>query len=45
MQWVQDPSQGNVDNLNNVRSDASRHFENKKKACLKTKVDELETNR
>jgi hypothetical protein len=23
MQWVQDPSQSNVDNLNNVRRDAS----------------------
>jgi hypothetical protein len=26
MQWIQDPSQNNVDNLNNVRRDASRHF-------------------
>ena len=25
MQWIQDPSQSNVDNLNNVRRDASRH--------------------
>ena len=30
--WVQDPSQRNVDNLNNVRREASRHFRNKKKA-------------
>jgi hypothetical protein len=29
MQWMQDPSQSNVDNLNNVRMDASRHFRNK----------------
>jgi hypothetical protein len=35
MQWIQDPSQSNVDNLNNGRSDASRHFRNKKKAYLK----------
>jgi hypothetical protein len=28
MQWIQDPSQSNVDNLNNVRRDASRHFRN-----------------
>jgi hypothetical protein len=28
MQWVQVPSQNNVDNLNNVRRDASRHFRN-----------------
>jgi hypothetical protein len=30
--------------LNNVRRDASRHFRNKKKACLKAKIEELETN-
>jgi len=28
MQWIQDPSRSNVDNLNNVRHDASRHFRN-----------------
>jgi len=26
MQWVQDTSQNNLDNLNNVRREASRHF-------------------
>jgi hypothetical protein len=31
MQWMQDPSQSNVDNLNNVRRDASRHFRNKRR--------------
>jgi len=31
MQWVQDPSQSNVDNLNNVRREASRHFMNKRR--------------
>jgi len=30
MQWLQDPSLSNVDNLNNVRREASRHFRNKK---------------
>jgi hypothetical protein len=30
--------------LNNIRRDASRHFRNKKKAYLKVKVEELETN-
>ena len=30
MQWKQDPSQSNVDNLNDVRRDASRHFRKKK---------------
>ena len=44
MQWVQDPSQNNVDNMNNVRPDASRHFRNKKKAYLRAKIEELETN-
>ena len=43
MQWIQDPSRSNVDNLNNIRSDASRHFGNKKKAYLKVKIEELET--
>jgi hypothetical protein len=44
MQWIQDPSQSNVDNLNNVRRDGSRHFRNKKKAYLKAKIEELETH-
>jgi hypothetical protein len=44
MQWIPDPSQSNVDNLNNARRDASRHFRNKKKVYLKSKIEELETN-
>ena len=44
MQWIQDSSQSDVDNLNNVRRDASRHFRNKKKAYLRAKIEELETN-
>jgi hypothetical protein len=44
MQWVQDPSQSNVDNLNTVRHEASRHIRNKKKAYLKAKIEGLETN-
>jgi len=43
-QCIQDPSQSNLDNLNNVRCNASRHFRNKKKAYLKAKIEELETN-
>jgi hypothetical protein len=43
MQLVQDPSQTNVDNLNKVRHDASRHFRNKKKAYMKAKIEEIET--
>jgi len=44
MQWIDDPSQSNVDNLNNVIRDASRHFREKKKEYLKAKIEELETN-
>ena len=44
LQWVQDPSQRNVDNLINVRREDSRHFRNKKKAYLKAKIEDLETN-
>ena len=44
MQWVKDPSHSNVDNLNNVRREVSRHFRNKKKAYLRAKIEELETN-
>ena len=44
MQWIQDPSQNKVDNLNNVRREASRHFRNKKKAYLKAKIEELKAN-
>ena len=43
-QWVQDPSQRNVANLNNVRREANRHFRSKKKAYLKAKIEDLETN-
>jgi len=44
MQWIYDPSQSNVGNLNNVRRDASRHFRNEKNEHLKAKSEELETN-
>ena len=44
MQWVQDPSQSNVDNLNKVRREVSRYFRNKKKAYLRAKINELEIN-
>ena len=45
MHWVQYPSQSNVNNLNNVRHEARRHFRNKKKAYPKAKFEEPETNR
>ena len=44
MQWIQDPSQNKVDNLNSVSREVSRHFRNKKKAYLRAKFEELETN-
>ena len=44
MQWIQDPSQSKVDNLNNVRLEVSRHFRNKKKAYMRAKIEVLETN-
>ena len=37
-------NRNNVDNLNDVRREASRHFRNKRKECLKAKIDEVETN-
>ena len=43
MHWVRDPCQSNVDNLNSVRRETTRHFRNKKNAYLKAKIDELET--
>ena len=44
MQWIQDPSQSNVDTLKKVRRDTSRHLRSKKKAYFKGKIEELETN-
>jgi hypothetical protein len=38
MQWLQHPNQSNIDNLNNVRCEARRHFRNKKKEYLKAKI-------
>jgi hypothetical protein len=42
--WLQNPSEINWDNLNNVRREASRYFINKKKEYLKDKINELATN-
>jgi hypothetical protein len=44
MQWVQDWNQSNVDNLNSVRSEASRYFRKKNKEYLQVKIVELESN-
>jgi len=44
MQWMHDSTQSNVDILNKVRREVSRHFRDKKKAYLIAKIEELETN-
>ena len=44
MQLVHDPSQSSVDNLHNVKLEASRHLMKKEKEYLKTKIEELETD-
>jgi hypothetical protein len=44
LQWLQDPSEINGDNLNNVRREASRYFRNKKREYLKDKINELAMN-
>jgi len=45
MQWIQDPSQTKLDILNKARREVSRHFTDKKKAYIRAKVEEHETNR
>jgi hypothetical protein len=42
LQWLQDPSVVNEDNLRNVRREASRHFRNKKREYLKDKINEIQ---
>ncbi|PNF25843.1 hypothetical protein B7P43_G11138 [Cryptotermes secundus] len=44
LQWLQDPSKMNGDNLNNIRHEMSSHFWNKKREYLKDKIDELAMN-
>jgi hypothetical protein len=44
LQWLQDPSEINGDNLNNVRREASRHFSNKEREYLKDKINDIATN-
>jgi len=45
MQWLEDTNESYIDNLNNVRREASRHCRKKKqKEYLKAKTDEPETN-
>jgi hypothetical protein len=44
LQWLQNPSQTNKDNLQNVRHETSRIFRNKKREHLKAKINELEAS-
>jgi len=44
LQWLQNLSQINGDNLQNLRHETSRIFRNKKREHLKGKINELETN-
>jgi hypothetical protein len=41
--WFQDPSEIIGDNLNNIRRETSRHFQNKKREYLKDKINEIAT--
>jgi hypothetical protein len=43
LQWLQDPSEINGDNMN-IRGETSRYFRNKKREYLKNKNDELATS-
>jgi len=42
MQWLQDTNQNNVDDLNNVRREASRHCRKRKTEYLRGKIDDLQ---
>jgi hypothetical protein len=44
LQWLQEPSVVNADNLHNVRREVSRRFRNKKREYLKDKINEIEYN-
>jgi hypothetical protein len=44
LQWLQDPSETNGDNLKIKGREASRYFRNKKREYLKGKIQELARN-
>jgi hypothetical protein len=39
LQWLQDPSDRNGDNLNNIRRETRKHFRNIKSEYLKEKIN------
>jgi hypothetical protein len=45
LQWLQDPSEINGDNLNSVRREARGYFRNKTREYLKDKINDLELRR
>jgi hypothetical protein len=44
LQWLQDPSEANEDNLSDVRREANRQFRHKKREHLKDKINETESD-
>jgi hypothetical protein len=44
LQWLENPSEINGDNLNIVRRETSGHFRNEKREYVKYKINELATN-
>jgi hypothetical protein len=44
LQWLRNQSEINVDNLNNIRREASSQFRNKKREYLKDKINEFASN-
>jgi hypothetical protein len=45
MQWLQDPNQSNIDNLNNIIREASRHVKKNRSNIGELKIDELEISK
>jgi hypothetical protein len=41
LQWLQDPRKLNIDNLNDIRQEASMHFRNRKTEYLKDIINEF----
>jgi hypothetical protein len=44
LQWLQDPSEINGDNLNNMTCETNRHFRGKKEEVSGRQINELATN-
>jgi Fe-S cluster biosynthesis and repair protein YggX len=42
LQWLQDPSEINEDNLNHIRLETREHIRNKMMECLKDKIERLQ---